>query len=600
MSDINTIVTKKEYNKSLYKLLKNQLIRLHKLISIESKGNAIKPEAYAINNNFVPKVKISIQQKINYEKILSYSRNEPRLEMIKRSIERLISAGNFFADGKILCIDAFRKCNLKNWANFSVGTPEANFPSISSYCNCDCDFCYEKGTRETPIFDRLGRKNLSLKEVKTRFRYYSRKTQNGLIPASYLGLEPFMNPHCLEILERIHSAYPDDSIKITTNGGFLTEDVVIRLSKLKPILVMVSINAGSIDMRQRVMHEKPKEYAQIAMDSFALLKKYKIASEGSYVPWHTKPLSDMIEAVHFMDEYDVIRARICMPSYTKYHGYGDPFDTNEYWQEIISTVKHLRNEVNIPIDIVPNSCEFDTSMPIVHGAVKNSPAHRAGIRFGDLILAIDRENVYTLADMHGRLAQRALNGSYKKTTFTVERDQKIFDVDIPHPEDINNEEYPFCSVGKPGGSRWANSLGIHYTGGFSLTNIVRFLDACKEYMGKKILLLTSELMEPHFKGSLAMVNDASEVIGSVEIYLTNPVHRFWGGNVKIGDLWTIPDLVEHTRDWIDSTDIIPDVVFVSGTFLSVGKKDLLGNCYLEFERNTGIELRLIPCVAIIE
>ena len=592
MSLLKSDISQKD---QIMKALQKHIQRCRELISLESKGMPVNPDRYILKG----KLSSSIEQNnIRYEKILSYSRNEPRMELIKRNFERFIKFGIFLYHDKTINVDGFRLHNLRNWANFTVSTPEDNFPSISSYCNCDCEFCYEKGTRETPIFHRLGRKNLSLKEVDTRLRYYSYKDQKGIVPASYLALEAFLNPHCIEILERLHNAYPKSSIKLTTNGSFLTEDVVARLAKLKPILLMVSLNAGTVQLRQLVMHERSAESAQIAINSFALLKKYDIPAEGSYVPWPSKPLSDMEEALRIMDDNDVVRARICMPSFTKYHGI-EPFDTETYWQEILSNVKTLRNKVSIPIDVIPNSYEFQTSQPIIHGTIKNSPAAKAGLRFGDRVMAIDGQQIYTITEMHGLLAQRAQDSSFRKTTYTIERDGKIFDVEIQHPEYITKEPYPYRNIAKPGGSRWANSLGIHYTGGFSLTNVVRFLEACKEYVGKRILLFTSEFMEPHFREALDMF-DASEILDSVEIYVENPIHRFWGGNVKIGDLWTIPDLIAHTKFWMNKTGIRPDAVLVASSFLSIGKRDLLGNCYLNFERELDIELRLIPCISVIE
>jgi hypothetical protein len=420
------------------------------------------------------------------------------------------------------------------------------------------------------------------------------------VPASYLALEAFVNPSCIDILERIHAAAPQESIKVTTNGSFLTEDIVSRLAKLKPILIMISLNAATADIRQLSMRTRPVESDQIAINSFALLRKYEVATEGSYVPWPNKPLSDLEDAIRHMDRYDTVRARVCMPSFTRFHSKEAPFCTDQYWQEVLSTVKRLRDEVQVPIDVIPSSCEFQTSLPIAHGTVKNSPAARAGIRFGDRIVAIDGDEVYTLTEMHGLFARRAQDSSLRSTTFTIERDGKIFDVEIPHPDDITKEAYPYAAIAKPGGSRWTNSLGIHYTGGFSLTNIVRLLEVCREHQGKRILLFTSQLMEPHFREAVGMVGDMVELLDHIELYVEQPVHRFWGGNVIIGDLWTVPDLIVHTEQWVEATGIHPDIVVAASSFLSPGKRDLLGNCYLEFERHLDIELHLIPCPAVIE
>ena len=129
---------------------------------------------------------------------------------------------------------------------------------------------------------------------------------------------------------------------------------------------------------------------------------------------------------------------------------------------------------------------------------------------------------------------------------------------------------------------------------------MRLLDVCREHQDKRILLFTSQLMEPHFREAVGMVGDMVELLDHIELYVEQPVHRFWGGNVVIGDLWTVPDLVFHTDQWIEATGMRPDIVVAASSFLSPGKRDLLGNCYLEFERHLDIELNLIPCPTVIE
>jgi membrane-associated protease RseP (regulator of RpoE activity) len=588
----------------LVSLLQRQLLRCLDLVALESNGEILKPDAFSSES---PSVLLKSQvasysspRRIQYEGIFSYSRSEPRLEFIRRNLGRALLLGMFSASEKPLHADGFRLFNLRKWANYSVSTPQGNFSSISSYCNCNCEFCYERGTRKTPVFHLLGRKNLSLQETDTRLRYYSPEAKTGLIPASNFALEPFVNSHCLEILEKFHAADPEAALELTTNGSYLTEDVIARLAKLKPIMLMISINAATEEMRQRVMHGRPMESAKIALDSFALLRKYEIPVQGSYVPWPSKPLSDLEDAIRLMDEQDVMQARVCMPSFTRFHGEEPPFDTNQYWQDILLTIQRLREEVRIPIRILPGSYEFQTSVPIVQGCIKNSPAARAGIRFGDRIVAIDGQEIYTLTQMHGLFKERAQNSDIRATVFSIERDGVQFDVEIAYPEDVSKEPYPYRvitdGVVK---SPWLGSLGINYSDGFPLTNIARLFDACNEHRGERILLFTSELMEPRFREALAMVEDMVELLDHIELYVEKPIHRFWGGNIVIGDIWTIPDLIAHTQEWMEATGIRPDIVVVASSFLSPGKYDLLGNCYLEFERQLDIELQLIPCSAIM-
>jgi hypothetical protein len=67
----------------------------------------------------------------------------------------------------------------------------------------------------------------------------------------------------------------------------------------------------------------------------------------------------------------------------------------------------------------------------------------------------------------------------------------------------------------------------------------------------------------------------------------------------VGDLWTVQDLTEQAAAWIEQNGVRPDVVIVPSSFLNQAGRDLVGQCYLEFERELGIELRLLSCYRVV-
>jgi S1-C subfamily serine protease len=76
---------------------------------------------------------------------------------------------------------------------------------------------------------------------------------------------------------------------------------------------------------------------------------------------------------------------------------------------------------------------FDDQAHVVRieSVQQNSPAERAGIKSGDYIMAIDyNPNVVSFLIMATRQDPVA-----KKRTFTIQRDQKLFEVDI-QPESV--------------------------------------------------------------------------------------------------------------------------------------------------------------------
>ena len=430
----------------------------------------------------------------------------------------------------------------------------------------------------------------------TRLRYYSAEKHTGLLPSSRFSLEPFANPRCLEILERIHMEAPGECINLTTNGACLTEEVVARLSRLRPILITISMNAATVELRLRTMCDRKRNGAEIALASLPLLREYEIPFIGSYVPWPSKPLSDLEDMVRLLDRYDGRVARICLPSWTRYSAQDAPFDTVDYWDEILTVVERLRQEVDIPIHLMPNMYQLRTMRPVVQGTIKHSPAARAGFKYTDVIVAVDGEAVFTRPEVSRFLAERFDDRNVAHTRFSVERSGMRLDIDVPHPRDLDALDYPYRWLAQPGTPRtWAGALGLHLADGFELTSFLHLKRIVEDYAGKRVLLFISELGEPYFFEGMAMLGELATFVDSVELYVEKLWPSYWGGNVMIGDLWTTHDLIEQTMSWIERQGVRPDVVIVPSSFLSGGGRDLLGRCYLEVERALDIELRLLPC-----
>ncbi len=575
------------------RLLGRQLERILRLVGLEVAGEATVPDSYVFSPNDRSQPVGRAESRVRYEELLSYSRNEPRLELIARGLERALRFGHFRNGGGQLAVDGFRLRNLEQWATCPIPSLEANIGSISSFCNCNCEFCYEKGTRGAGI--SFGRTQLSLSELDTRIKYYSSEKRSGLVPSSRFSLEPFANPHCLEMLERIREAAPGEQISLTTNGSCLTEDVVARLARLRPILVTVSMNAATPDLRRRTMRDRKPEGARIALESIPLIRKHEIPFLGSYVPWPSKPLSDMADMVRLLDRHDAVVARICLPSWTAYSHKQSPFETEVYWKEILRVIDDLRGEVDLPIHVMPNMYQIRTLRPLVQGAIKHSPAAQAGFRYGDIIVQIEGKPVHTRPEVSGWLRARFDDPEVSRTRFLVERGGEHIEIEVPH-RPLSELAYPYYWLAHPDAPRtWAGALGIHLADGFDITTLMGLKEIVEEYPGKRVLLFVSELGEPHFVQGMSLLGELGAFVDSVDLYVRKLDPRYWGGNVIIGDLWTVQDVIEQAREWIADQGEAPDVIVLPSTFLSNGGRDLVGRSYLDIERALDVELRLLAC-----
>jgi hypothetical protein len=576
------------------RLLVRQLERILRLVDLEVDEKRVDTDCFALATSSRPTQPAGGRDRISYQSLASYVRTEPRLEMISRGLRRALRLGSFRGHGRLLAVDGFRLRDLRQWSRYP-GVLNANIGSISSHCNCDCEFCFEKDARHSDM--GLGRGLLTRQEVETRCRYYSRETQTGLLPAERAYLEPFVNRHCLEILERVHAHAPDEMIVITTNGSFLTEEVVAGLARLKPIVLGVSLNASSVEMRLRSMRDHSPQAAATALACPGLLRKYEIPFVASYVPWPSKPLSDMEEAIRLIDRCDGVLARVCMPSWARWMHSEPPFEHLAYWNEILNVVERIRSEVTVPIYVAPNMCTLHTMRPVVHGTVKHSPAAMAGMRYGDIIQAVDGQPVLTRPEVAALLDSRARDLRATTTRFTVERNGNRLEIEIPHVRDPEEVAYPSkCLLGYVGPPCCSvRSLGIYLPDGFQLSSFVRLKEIVEDYPGKPVLFYISPLAGPHFREGMSLLGETAVFLDIAEVYVEPLWPRYWGGNVMVGDLWTNRDIIEHTRKWMERTGVRPEVIIVPNTYMSDGGRDLLGRPYIDVERALDVEVRLLQC-----
>ncbi len=152
------------------KIVKSHIQRILKIINLESFGQIALADSFLYNpynRNY------KNEEIVQRNKIKSYSRNEPRLELIQHSIERMLRFGKFLNDGKGLSINGFRLADLKSWASYGPISAKDSIGALSSECNCDCEFCHAK----TLMAPTLARNQLTLTEAKTRIKYYDPATK---------------------------------------------------------------------------------------------------------------------------------------------------------------------------------------------------------------------------------------------------------------------------------------------------------------------------------------------------------------------------------------------------------------------------------------
>ena len=111
---------------------------------------------------------------------------------------------------------------------------------------------------------------------------------------------------------------------------------------------------------------------------------------------------------------------------------------------------------------------------------------------------------------------------------------------------------------------------------------------------RRVLVLVSS----HFREVVAGLLEDLPLPAGTELELLVPENRFYGGDVDIGDLWVLEDIVASVRAYAHEAGL-PDLLVMPNSFLSRWGRDLLGVPHTELETALGIDVAVISCQRIL-
>ncbi len=133
--------------------------------------------------------------------------------------------------------------------------------------------------------------------------------------------------------------------------------------------------------------------------------------------------------------------------------------------------------------------------------------------------------------------------------------------------------------------------GVMIAQGLNLLDLKRLERVIGDSGATRVLLLSSHIMKPIVKEQLRGLPNLDDL----DLYVEVPEHRFWGGNIIVGDLYVVSDFVGCVQDFIKTRGFKPDLVVVPSTAFSLWGHDLRGVHFQEIERLTGAPVELL-CV----
>ncbi len=509
----------------------------------------------------------------------------PFVDYLKSRIESLLTLIEFEEGGRAIEPDSFRLKDLSSWSFEKHNSVFDSLGSLSSHCNLTCKFCYEEGN---PI--EYEKTQLTVREAKTRTRYYRKDKNKGLpIFRQRLYKEPFTNKDLIPILKIVREAYPMVELHITTNGSLFTEEILKELSGLLPVNLCVSINTSDPEGRKELMKDKRSQHS---IDMFGKFKSYGLPYAGSIVAWPEIVDEELIRTIRFLDENHARMIRITLPGFSRFYSKTRPFDTKETWKRVLDIILPLREKIDTPILVLPSLYHSPSFLPEVAGTIRNSPAERAGVRFGDVIRSVNGKRASSRAEAQELLFMESPIG---RVAVEYERGDKTFEVVLQEAR-ADEENYPYRPAGYPDSK--AHPMGIVLIDDINPKWIMDLLKRLVTVKASNILLMTSAIMEPLAASLLEVLPGVDKLLGDKNLYLWVPEHRFWGGNIILGDLYTCSDYIGGARDFEKKHSIKPDLIVIPNSFSPNGNTDLLGVSYSAIEQATGAPVILAECSQI--
>ncbi len=520
---------------------------------------------------------------------------EPRIDLIRRQLERLLSLVELEKDGRPVAVDSFRLRDLGDWLVPSSIDPVAVIAAAGSRCDLDCVFCYNKGNPPSLALRSPERSVAEERhEMMTRLRYFSPEVRRSLFPSLGSSYEVLLQPGVIEVLRELRQK-TQAVFRIATHGGLLTPEMVTALAALAPVYLYLSLNSASPKRRRRLMGDRHPETAIAALP---LLMEAKIPFATVIVPWPLDSIDEMLDdltaTVAYAAGHGSHIVQLNLPGHSGYLTPQKPYDRAEVWSAVVDRVAVLRRTVSTPLVVMPglyeeNRRQSRKGLTIVTGVVADSPASAVGIESGDEIVSVGGLAV------SGRSPARALlraqrDAAAGPVTLSLKRRGSVFEAQL----DPAVGSYPYSAIDRHFGL-------VIMASGFRSD----YLEALREIIERrgagKVLLLSSELVRPSLEQALRESPAASPFAGGGAVEIVVPRNGYFGGDICMGDLLVVQDFIDTIAEYRERGGR-PDLVVIPSSPFALGgwQRDLTGRVYLDIERVTGVPVELLACDTVYD
>lgn len=266
---------------------------------------------------------------------------------------------------------------------------------LISVCNLSCLFC---SNRSNPpgvrVFSLPPRSLSDIDQALGRMSHLGEVVVGESASRVSEG-EPLTHPRFLEIIALVRRRLPRALLKITTNGALLTPDLAAALADLGPVEVTVSVNTLCPDASRRV-HGREFDPSRAPR---------ALAAAG--IPYHASVVAlpavygagDLVRTARGLEDWGCLSCRVFTPGHT----FLTPPETAGLMPtrgEVARLVAEARTGTGLPLTAEPP--DIGDLSAVLAGVMRDTPADRAGLRAGDVLLEVEGRAPFSRVDAFGR------------------------------------------------------------------------------------------------------------------------------------------------------------------------------------------------------
>ncbi|MCL6476878.1 MAG: radical SAM protein, partial [Peptococcaceae bacterium] len=311
----------------------------------------------------------------------------------------------------------------------------SNILPVISTCNVGCKFCSHGQNPPAAEVLKMPAITMKLADEALSLMDPGKPVVIGESVTRLIEGEPFTHPRIKDILRLIRRKMPHAQIRLTTNGTMLDRETLDFLASLGNVMINLSLNSADVSVRKYLMNDARAERAVAAP---VLLQERSIAYHGSVVAMpHLTGWEDLANTLAFLDRHGAATVRVFLPGHTRLAPPALRIPRN-LKRKLNAFLAAVRSGVKTPITLEPPV--INNLLAEVAGVMVNSPAHRAGVKAGDIIAGVDGMPVQSRVDAFKRVLDKR-NPSlavYREGTacfFRIEKEKGrpsglVFDFDL--------------------------------------------------------------------------------------------------------------------------------------------------------------------------